>query len=498
MRGASPFSHGDVPRPGSGRPRRRFGVLVLSLVTVAALVTGCGVSVIEGTAVPVIVDPSEVGGLPTSTGPSGPREGAPDAQRTVINTDGSDIDVLSVNALADIEDYWQTTYPQIFGGSFTPARELLSWDAFDRRSPEFCGEDTAGFPNAGFCVTDQSIGWDRGALFPELIDAFGPMAVVVVLAHEYGHSIQYQSGLINSDTPGIVAEQQADCFAGAFIRHVAQDRAQRFTINTTDGLSSVLETIVSVRDATPGDPTLIHGSAFERVTATQMGFINGARICTSIDMPEIDSRRGTLPQSFTGIDDDGELPVTQQTLEQFTTTFSTVLGLDPAPTVDFSGAELNCTDAQTTHPVSYCPSTDTIGVDVAALAAHGVPLQTNDLVPRIVRGDFGAYILFLSRMVLAQQNRQGKPLQGASIALRTACLSGVATAALSPDVAAGQPGIDVLLSPGDLDEAVSGLLDNGLAAADVDGNTVLSGFTRVEAFRIGVLQDQFACTSRYN
>lgn len=466
-------------------------------MTVATLVGGCGVSVIEGTAVPVIIDPSEVGGLPTSTGPSGPREGAPDAERTVLNTDGSEIDVLSVNALADIEEYWQSTYPQIFGGRFEPVEELLSWNAFSMRSPEFCGEDTAGFPNAGFCITDRSIGWDRGALFPELIDAFGPMGVVVVLAHEYGHSVQSQAGLTDRDTPGIVSEQQADCFAGAFIRHVAQGRAKRFTINTTDGLSSVLETIVSVRDATPDDPAFEHGSAFERVTATQMGFINGARICTSIDMPEIETRRATLPRYF-GVDETGELPVTRQTLDQFTRTFSIVLGLDPAPTIDFGGAELNCPDAQTTRPVSFCPSTDTIGVDLADLAAHGVPLQTNDLVPRIVRGDFGAYILFLSRMVLAQQHRQSKPVQGASIALRTACLSGVATAALSPEVAAQNPDLEIHLSPGDLDEAVSGLLDNGLAAADVDGNTVVSGFTRVEAFRIGVLQDEFACTSRYN
>ncbi len=55
----------------------------------------------------------------------------------------------------------------------------------------------------------------------------------------------------------------------------------------------------------------------------------------------------------------------------------------------------------------------------------------------------------------------------------------------------------VWLSPGDLDEAVSGLLRDGLAASDVNGNTVPSGFSRVDAFRTGVLGGEDACTGRY-
>jgi hypothetical protein len=56
----------------------------------------------------------------------------------------------------------------------------------------------------------------------------------------------------------------------------------------------------------------------------------------------------------------------------------------------------------------------------------------------------------------------------------------------------------VTLSPGDLDEAVSGLLSDGLAASDVDGRTVPSGFARVDAFRWGVLGGREACDGRYS
>ena len=38
--------------------------------------------------------------------------------------------------------------------------------------------------------------------------------MTMVLAHEYGHAVQHQARLKSEDTPTLVAEQQADCFAG--------------------------------------------------------------------------------------------------------------------------------------------------------------------------------------------------------------------------------------------------------------------------------------------
>lgn len=73
------------------------------------------------------------------------------------------------------------------------------------------------------------------------------------------------------------------------------------------------------------------------------------------------------------------------------------------------------------------------------------------------------------------------------------------SAELSPDSTGAQPAEDMVwLSPGDLDEAVSGLLTDGLAASDVNGNTVPSGFSRVDAFRTGVLGGEAACSGRYH
>ncbi len=469
----------------------------LALITVAA--TGCS-STIAGRAVSIYADPFTVAGLPAQGGPSGPREGVPDTARAVVGGDHGAIDTLAANAIADIESYWTAQYPTIFKGTFHPVSELVSWDPDATGGPRFCGLETDDLVNAAYCTKQDMIGWDRHYLLPSLVDAFGPMAVVMVLAHEYGHAIQQKAGLVGEDDPGIVFEQQADCFAGAFVRHVAENRAEHFTLNTSDGLNSVLAATVSVRDTDPNDPEAIHGSAFERVTAVQIGFTDGPAACTRIDVDEITSRRADLPQRFDGRSDDGELPVTGETVTAIFNSFGSVFALADPPTLDLGGIDTGCPDADATEPVAFCPATNTIGVDLPALAERGRPSAGNseEIVNVDVTGDYSAYVLLASRYTLAVQRQAGMSLSGPQAALRAACLSGAVTAALSPENAGTTDGSRrVWLSPGDLDEAISGLLADGLAASDVDGNTVPSGFARVDAFRTGVLGGQKACDGRY-
>ena len=155
----------------------------------------------------------------------------------------------------------------------------------------------------------------------------------------------------------------------------------------------------------------MHGSAFERVTATQIGFTDGAGACTKMDADEIESRRADLPQQFAEGNDSGELPVTEATLDEFVKTFQAIFDLPEPPKVDFTGADTGCSDAVATEPVSYCPSTNTIGVSVDDLAERGTPsprraatssIQTN------VTGDYNAYVLLASRYTLAVQKEHGQ------------------------------------------------------------------------------------------
>lgn len=480
------------------RPCWRLAAPFAALATTVLALSGCSTTV-TGQAVSIYDNPFTVAGLPATSGPSGPRAAAAEARLVIENSDHGTVDVLTANAVSDIEAYWTVEYPKILKGQFVPVKTLQSWNPDDRTGPQFCGIPTSELINAAYCAEQDAIGWDRKYLLPELIDAFGPMSVVMVLAHEYGHAIQRKSGIVGDDAPGIVFEQQADCFAGAFIRHVAENKAPHFTLNTSDGLNSVLAAIVAVRDSDPNDPQSIHGSAFERVTAVQIGFTDGAAACAQIDAQEIESRRADLPQRFESDQDDGELAVTAASLQAFMNSFQQVFKLPTPPQLDLSGADLGCSDAAATRPVSYCPATNTIGVNVAELAERGAPRSSSrrDLVNLNVTGDYSAYVLLASRYTLAVQRYAGQSLTEPQTALRAACLSGVITAALSPEHRSTLDVGSVWLSPGDLDEAVSGLLSDGLAASDVNGRTVPSGFARVDAFRTGVLGGQAACAGHY-
>ncbi|WP_420094684.1 metallopeptidase [Nocardia asteroides] len=477
-------------------PNRRATTAAVAALCFVLLLAGC-TRMVDGRAVSIYDDPFKVAGLPTTSGPSGPRPGAPATELTATGGDGSEIDRLALNAVDDIQSYWRQVYRTEFDGEFQPVEKLLSWSAKAPRgaAPEFCEDTTYRLVNAAYCRLDNSIGWDREVLLPTMAETFGQMSVVMVLAHEYGHAIQNMAKIVGGRDPVIVKEQQADCFAGAFMRHVAEGKSAHFTINTSDGLNSVLAATVAIRDSDPDDPESVHGSAFERVTAVQIGFTDGPRACRGIDEEEINQRRGDLPTSFQG--QTGEFDITKESLIELSKALAAILPLDDRPHYNYGGAQIECGDGATTEPVSYCPTSNLIATDIPKLSERGAVGDLDDPLPLKVTGDYNGYVVFISRYALAVQHSNDQALVGAKTGLRAACLSGVVTGKLAESGRPANQG-DIRLAAGDLDEAVSGLLTDGLAASDVEGKTVPSGFARVDAFRAGVLGGESTCLARYS
>jgi predicted metalloprotease len=478
------------------RRHRRTAALAVCAVLVG---TACSTT-LQGTAVSVFDDPFRVAGLPATDGPTGLRPHAEEPARDVEGTDGGEIDHLAASAISDIEDYWAVAYQETFDEKFRPVAELISWDSnsFDG---EFCGDETYGLVNAGYCYPERTIGWDRGELLPGLQRAYGDIGVLMVLAHEYGHAVSRLAGLAGKDTPTLVAEQQADCFSGAYMRWVAEDSSQRFTLNTGEGLNSVLAGVVSFRDPVlnEGDPDVgynEHGSAFERLSAFQFGFTDGPSACAAIDPQEIDQRRGELPVLLPE-DQSGELPVSEDSARSIVDAMEILFSPQDPPALSFEAAEAqNCPDARPSPPASFCPATNMLVVDLPALeemGTQGDPMDAGSLAT----GDNMAYSILVSRYMLAIQNEHGGvALDNAAAALRTACMTGVATAKMSKDIQTPD-GDTIALTAGDVDEAVSGILTNGLVASDVNGDSVPSGFSRIDAFRVGVLGDTDRCFKRF-
>lgn len=475
--------------------------------------------------IPEAPNPSQVAGAPVVNGTSGLRPGAPAPTRPIEDGDGGEIDNLSAMAVSDIEQFWGGAYASPLKGKFTPVNAVFSWDS-RYKNGSFCGEPTNDTVNAMWCGSKEprdqncpddrpsppalctpsynTIGWDRGVLMPQQRDAGGDMGAVVVLAHEYGHAIQHMAELVEvkNAASATVAEQQADCFAGAYMRWVADGKSARFSLSTGDGLAKLLLVMIGIRDPllTAGNPAerrLVHGSAFERVTAFQFGFDGGVSTCAGIDEKEIEQRRSNLPPELLEHGNTGESLINADTSKSVTEALNKLFAPQPPPQLAFD--QPPCPDARPSAPAWYCPSSNTIVVDMPRLVVLGTSLARGSPLDMMgpLFGDYTAYSVLVSRFMLAVEKQHGGlALDNTNAGLRTACLTGVATAKLSKPVTVSG-GDSIALSGGDVDEAVSGLLANGRAAGDVNGESAPSVFARVAAFRVGVLGDENGCIKRW-
>jgi predicted metalloprotease len=324
------------------------------------------------------------------------------------------------------------------------------------------------------------------------------MSVTGILAHEFGHALQRMAKLVSTDDPTIVFEQQADCFAGVYLYWVASGKSPRFTLSTADGLDHVMAGLITMRDPVEDkEDDNEHGSALDRISAFQIGFMTGASACAAINTKEIAQRRGDLPKILrtdvdTGETEPGEVKVDEDTLSTLMELMGQIFSPKQPPTLSYTPAD--CPDAKASPPASYCPATNTIVVDLPALDAMAKVggLDQHELP----QGDDTALSIVMSRYVLAVQHERGLPMQSPWTALRTACLTGYTHRKMAEPIAIPS-GKQLMLSAGDLDKAVSGLLTNHMVASDADGVTVPAGFTRIAAFRGGVGGNADACYSRY-
>ncbi|HEY7054199.1 MAG TPA: peptidase [Mycobacterium sp.] len=496
----------------------------IAATAVALLVSGCPKHEEAKPPPPPPPNPTTVAGKPVAETPSGLRPNPPGPIRPIENGDNGDIDHLSGLSVADIEQFWTENYGSPLKGKFNPVNALFSWDERYKHG-KFCGEDTYRTYNAMWCgsngtriqnctsveppqcsPSNNTIGWDRGGLMPDMRETAGDLGIPLVLSHEYGHAIQYtMADLIHGDSLewGLTGEQQADCFAGTYMRWVVDGKSPRFTLNNGEGLTKVMLAMIMLRDpllaqSDPGQRELVHGSAFERVTAFQMGFDGGGGACAKIDPKEIEQRRAGYPKDLLQQGDTGEVPINQDTVNDAIAALNKVFSPKAAPKISFDNAP--CPDAKASSPASYCPSSNTINVDLNPLIVMGTRLSRGSPVGNSTPTPFGDYTAFstvVSRYMLAvQKEHGGLALDNTNAGLRTACLTGVATTKLAGGVPLAN-GHTVRLTGGDLDEAVSGVLTNGVVAGDVNGKSAPSSFARVDAFRTGVGGDEDACLKQW-
>lgn len=198
-----------------------------------------------------------------------------DAIRTDTNTafEYDEYTATLQQVIASLEEYWATALPEHFDVRYSsPSR--YAYYRGEQGGPR-CGGQAAPPRNAFYCPAGDFIAWDEtGLMIPYYVQA-GDFAAAFVLAHEFGHAMQQR--LPQRERPGILNELQADCFAGAWSRHV-QDQG----LLEAGDLDEATLAVFSARDL-PGtdftDPRA-HGSGFERTRAFTDGYEDGPGACS--------------------------------------------------------------------------------------------------------------------------------------------------------------------------------------------------------------------------
>jgi predicted metalloprotease len=187
------------------------------------------------------------------------------------------MDAFLSAVIHDIDRYWQAT----FAAEDLPAPSVFyAWPAkgetmdsgcnelTDDETAMYCGPSDTIFVSQDFAIRlwDGLINTTYG---PQQSDSLGDFAVAYVLAHEFGHSIQAELGVLGVGYPVWRTELQADCFAGnwansAYLEGILEDGDIEEALTTADLVGDF--EFASEQH---------HGTPDERVEAFTLGWTTG-------------------------------------------------------------------------------------------------------------------------------------------------------------------------------------------------------------------------------
>ncbi len=407
-----------------------------------------------------------------------------------------DHDEIVCDALESVQSFWIDAYPEVFGDDYQPIEGGFHPYTSESDQPP-CGDPPPSYDdiaqNAFYCPSADLIAWDNENLIPQLFERFGPFTLGIVFAHEFGHAIQARADF---EAPTVIEENQADCYAGAWVGAVADGTVPNFEVTAEDldlAIAGFL-TLADVPGTSERDP-LAHGSAFDRVNAFQDGIDNGAAECAgyTLDTVVITQMEFTVEEQA----NQGNLPLDETIefvivdLEEFwATAFPEEFDAEWVPISNFVPYDgevdaLTCggTDVDPEFALDnvwYCLADDYIAWDEPGL-----------FVPVIDQiGDFAVGMLIANQYARAAGIRLGIEEFDAATLLQIDCLSG----AWAGNAAHRDPDEGLTLSAGDLDEAIVAFLVFG-SASDPGVDSGNTAFERVDAFRQGFLDGIQTCLS---
>jgi len=173
-------------------------------------------------------------------------------------------------AIYAVDGFWKTHWNEYFNVPYWPPR-LEPY--YGNNNPKCGGIYSPMAENAYYCGPNNYIAWDMNFLSSMYEDPrLGDASIYLVIAHEWGHAVQYQ--VYGSLSSSVETELQADCLAGAALRGAINDGV---LIEEPGDQDEIFNNLVRVADKW-GNPRS-HGSARERNLAFQTGENGGVPAC---------------------------------------------------------------------------------------------------------------------------------------------------------------------------------------------------------------------------
>jgi predicted metalloprotease len=218
--------------------------------------------------------------------PSAPTQSAPSPtpSGSAVRDDAKE---FVVRILGDTEDTWKTLFGQM-GGAYHPPHLVLFRGAVESA----CGLARSAV-GPFYCSADRRVYLDR-SFFEDLAQRFGApgeFARAYVIAHEIGHHVQNQMGIMEklaqqrgrasearSNALSVQLELQADCFAGIW-GHFARQRKLLEPGDVESGLAAAAaigDDRIQRKSRDHVSPeSFTHGSSAQRVRWFRAGLDSG-------------------------------------------------------------------------------------------------------------------------------------------------------------------------------------------------------------------------------
>ncbi|MFM2357207.1 MAG: hypothetical protein RLZZ528_2943 [Pseudomonadota bacterium] len=230
-----------------------------------------------------------LGGDPIAVLQQGATQGGQVSQSGELTEAERQVGEFVAVTLADTEEIWARIFEEKLNRAYKPATLVL----FSGATASACG--TASQATGPFyCPNDKKVYLDTAffSLMTKQMGARGDFAAAYVVAHEVGHYVQDELGILSkvnavrqqssqaqSNDLSVRIELQADCFSGVWARYAQEDLG---TLEEGD-IAEAMDTAARIGDDTlqrnagqrPMPDSFTHGTSEQRQAWFAQGFRQG-------------------------------------------------------------------------------------------------------------------------------------------------------------------------------------------------------------------------------